>query len=309
MDTKVNFTLVGVFLFIFILGAVSFTFWLGKYGNDTQNKDLYKIYLDESIAGLNIESSIKYKGLDVGAVKNIKINPNNSEQMELLVEIQAGTPIKTDTVAVLEAQGITGLKYVNLTGGLKDSPLLKQTSDEIPVIQSKLSFFGALGDSAEDITQKVNLVLDKINYLLNEKNLQNIEGVIENTNSITKNLDSTISNMEEKLVNTLNTLETTLAQIQTLVNEDTKTSIKNIGDASLEAKVMFEKFSNDVSAGKFDLQQITENSLKRFDKLMLEFDRTMQSAEKMIDKYSDSPSDIIFKSRSDSFGPGEENEK
>lgn len=328
MDTKVNFTLVGVFLVTFILGVVGFTFWLGKYGNKSEKTDIYKIYLEESVAGLNIESSIKYKGLDVGAVKDIKINPSNSEQIEILVEIDGGTPIKTDTVAVLEAQGITGLKFINLTGGLNSSETLKTNSQNIAVIQSKKSFFGSLGDSAQDMTKKVNDVLDKINYLFNEKNLQNISNLIENTNrlfsdenlkninsmisnanSVSNNVNSAVVNLDKKVSTALDSLEATLKEVEKLVSTDAKVSIQNIAQASNSAKLMFEKLTQDLNDGKFDIKQITSSSLKRFDKLMLEFDRTMQNAEKMIDKYSDSPSDIIFKSRGDNFGPGEKMSK
>lgn len=305
MDSKVNFTLVGVFLFVFILGAVSFSFWLGKYGLDSKKVDLYNIYLEESVAGLNIESAIKYKGLNVGAVKQIKIDPNNSERIEILVEINEGTPIKEDTVAVLESQGITGLKFINLTGGLKDSNLLQSTDNDIPTIQSKKSFLGSLGDSAEGITTKVNNLLDKLNFLLNENNMNQISSVLQNTNSMTQNLNKTIVNVDDKIVNTMNTLDLTLIKIQELINKDTKETIQEIGKASISAKGTFETLTNEIQSGKFDIKEITADSLKRLDKLMLEFDRTMRSAEKMIDKYSDSPSDIIFKSRSDNFGPGE----
>jgi phospholipid/cholesterol/gamma-HCH transport system substrate-binding protein len=305
MDSKVNFTLVGVFLFVFILGVIGFTFWLGKYGLDTKKVDLYKIYLEESVAGLNIESAIKYKGLNVGAVKQIKIDPNNSEQIEILVEINEGTPIKEDTVAVLESQGITGLKFINLTGGLKDSPLLLSNENTIPTIESKKSFFGSLGDSAEDITVKVNTLLDRLNYILNEKNIQELSGLLENTNSVAKNLDNAIVVLDDQVIKAMNTLDGTLLKIQELINKDTKDTISEIGAASLSAQKTFQALTHEIESGKFDIKEITADSLKRFDKLMLEFDRTMRSAEKMIDKYSDSPSDIIFKSRSDNFGPGE----
>ncbi len=322
MDSKVNFTLVGMFLFIFIGALVSFTFWLGKYGTDTKKVDYYKVHLTESISGLNIESSIKYKGLNIGVVKDIKINPNNSTQIEVLLEVNGGSPIKVDTVAVLESQGITGLKYIDLVGGSHTAPLLKSKTNAIPIIQSKLSFFGTLGNSAEDITVKVNNLLDKMNYLLNKENINQISTILDNANNLTNNLNSLTGNLNNKVLkfdtkvtnimtnidSFTNNLDSTLTKINTLIEKDAQGMIKNIATASNAAQVTFEEFSRDINDGKLDLEKITEDSLKRFDALMVEFDRTMQNAAIMIEKYGDSPSDLIFKNRSDEFGPGEKNE-
>ena len=114
MDTKINFFRIGLFVSAISFLLVLAIFWLGKYGLEYKKYDTYYIYFDESVSGLNIGSSIKYKGFDVGVVKNIKINPHNSEQIEVKIEIQKGTPIKDDNYAILGNLGITGLKYVEL---------------------------------------------------------------------------------------------------------------------------------------------------------------------------------------------------
>jgi len=304
MDSKVNFTLVGTFLFVFIIGLVSFTFWLGKYGTDSKKVSHYKVYLSESIAGLNIESSVKYKGLNIGSVKDIKISSKNTQNIEILLEVDGNSPIKEDTVAILESQGITGLKYIDLVGGSKNSTILKGINGEIPVIKSKPSFLGSLGDSAQDISQKVNSVLDKLNYLLNKENIQQLSSTLKNTNQLTSNINNTTANIDKFI----DSISLTINKIDKLLEYDTKDTIKNINETSTAAKLTFEQLSKEIKNGKFDLKEITNNSLKRFDELLIEWDRTMENAEIMIDKYSDSPSDIIFKSRSDNFGPGEKNE-
>ena len=319
MDSKVNFTLVGAFLFSFILALIGFTFWLGKYGMESEKLDYYKVYLEESIAGLNVESSIKYKGLHVGVVKEIKINPNNSEQIEILLEVFGDIPIKKDTTAMLESQGITGLKYIDLVGGSKESELLIGDKNEIPIIQSKQSFFGSLGDSTKDITQNVNILLMKLNKLFSQNNIDKISDVISNTDLLTSNINNTIvkadnilDNDVKRIINDFEQfskqLNITLGKTDNLIENDLKITLDKVSNASDATKIAFVEFGQLVKDGKLDLKDMTSDSLKKFDILMLELGITMQDVQKMIDNLSDSPSDIIFKSRSDDFGPGETNE-
>ena len=114
MDSKINFLKIGIFIIlssIFLLLAI---FWLGKYGFEKKKFDEYSVYFKESVSGLNIGSSIKYKGFEVGNVNEIKINPKNSEEIQIDVLIKKGTPIKEDNYAILGNLGITGLKYIEL---------------------------------------------------------------------------------------------------------------------------------------------------------------------------------------------------
>ena len=88
MDTRINFFKIGLFVIALIILLLITTFWLGKYGFEKKKFDEYTIYFKESVSGLNIGSSIKYKGFEVGNVKEIKINPNNSEEIQIDITIQ-----------------------------------------------------------------------------------------------------------------------------------------------------------------------------------------------------------------------------
>ena len=121
MNNRVNYTLVGfVVLFGFSL-IVGFTYWLLQPSSEIETKR-YLIHFDESVLGLNIDAPVKYRGISVGEVTRLRINPKNAEQVEVLLTILRSTPIKFDTVAKLTSQGITGLSYINLSLGSNDAP-------------------------------------------------------------------------------------------------------------------------------------------------------------------------------------------
>ena len=147
MEPKINYTLVG--LFVVLLGAtlLGVVLWLSR-ADYRGVYDHYYTYMTESVSGLSADASVKYHGVDVGRVKEIVLDPANPEEVRLTLELVRGTPIKEDTTAVLETQGLTGLTTVNLTGGKRDSPsLAAKPGEKYPVIKSGPSWFSRI-DSA-----------------------------------------------------------------------------------------------------------------------------------------------------------------
>jgi phospholipid/cholesterol/gamma-HCH transport system substrate-binding protein len=136
MEPKVNYTLVGLFVVLFTAALVGVVLWLGN-GEYRTSYDRYYAYMQESVSGLSVNSPVKYRGVEVGRVKEIVLNPDNPEEVRLTMDIARGTPVKADTLAVLDTQGLTGLAIVNLTGGSRESPPLEAKPDQIyPVIKS-----------------------------------------------------------------------------------------------------------------------------------------------------------------------------
>jgi phospholipid/cholesterol/gamma-HCH transport system substrate-binding protein len=213
MDTKINFLKIGIFIVIFTVALLGVIFWLGKYGFEKKKYDDYSIYFKESISGLNVGSAIKYKGYEVGNVNEIKINPTNSEEIQLDIVIKKGTPIKEDNYAILGNLGITGLKYIELKGGTNDSPLLKANKVGIRVIQSKTSTLTTLFDSTEDITTEFMIVLNQIKKIINDDNIKTFSQLLTKSESSMSNIEQLSSYLidnEKKMDTDIATLNRTI---------------------------------------------------------------------------------------------------
>ncbi|WP_228135595.1 MlaD family protein [Halarcobacter anaerophilus] len=181
MNNKVNYTLVGFLVITGFTLIFAFSYWLLKPKQEDETKK-YLIRFDESVLGLNIDSAVKYRGIDVGKVSNIRINPKNTEQVEVLITILKTTPIKEETVAKLTSQGITGLSYINLNLGDNNAPFLKtKKGEEYPVIKTVPSLFENLEKSMGTVSDKVSKVLSKTEHLLNYKNQEQISLLLEKT--------------------------------------------------------------------------------------------------------------------------------
>ena len=113
METKVNYTVVGVVVIIFTVLFFTFTIWL-SVGLEDIHYDKYAVYMNESVAGLAEKSSVKYNGVDVGFVASIELQQKDPSQVFLLLKVRQGTPITVETHAQLRSQGLTGIDYLEL---------------------------------------------------------------------------------------------------------------------------------------------------------------------------------------------------
>ena len=197
MEPKVNYVLVGGFVALFGAMVIGVILWLGK--TDYRGSyDRYLAYMSESVAGLSVDSTVKYRGVDVGRVKDIKLNPETPEEVVLTLDILHGTPIKTDTIAVLETQGLTGLATLNLTGGSREAPPLEaQPGQEYPVIKTGPSLFFRLDQALSKLLtdQPFTELLDNLTTLtrdartmVGDENRAAMKQILANLSDLTKTL-------------------------------------------------------------------------------------------------------------------------
>jgi len=180
MEPRANHFVVGLFVLALIAGLVFFVTWLGRTDFD-QELAYYKILFRGSVAGLRDGSAVRYRGIPVGQVTSLRIDPENVEQVEVVIQVMGGTPVKKDAEASLEVQGLTGTAYVHLIGGTQDSPTLEPTSPgELPVIRSRPSQLEQVFESAPELLSRLIVLIERANLLLDEPNLQAVETTLAN---------------------------------------------------------------------------------------------------------------------------------
>ncbi len=233
MESDVNYTLVGAFVIGLFAAAIIIVLWLSASLSE-QHTNLYLAYMNESVAGLSVDATVKYNGVDIGTVREISLNPHDLQQVKLLLAINDNIPIKSDTRATVTSQGLTGLSYINLSGGSTISPLLKRMPNEdYPVIQTTPSLFfrvdsalDKLTRSAINVSNDLDKVLGKDNQVAFQRILKNMDELstvfAENSAQINNSLkyaDAALkhtSSASKQLPDTLNQMNQTLTTVQHL---------------------------------------------------------------------------------------------
>lgn len=210
MESKVNFTLVGLFTLTLVAALIAILLWLGTGGRYNKIYDTYYAYMNESVSGLNLNAPVKYRGVEVGDVRDITLDPANSERVRLLLKIERGTPVKEDSVAVLSTQGLTGIAYVELTGGSLQSPLLKaKPGEKYPVIHTGPSLMTRMDVALTGLLANVSRVSDNINAVLDEDNRRAFKDSLAQIDAVTRVLAARSASIEAGVNNAAKTLEHT----------------------------------------------------------------------------------------------------
>lgn len=208
MEAKFNFAVVGAFVLLLGTALVGGVLWLssGKYYG--KRYATYVSYMTESVAGLNVNAPVKYRGVDVGFVRRIALNPANVEEVQLTLSILQGTPIKEDTIAVLRTQGLTGIAYVELSAGHNDSPLLTaRPGEEFPVIKSGPSLLARLETTVTALVASMTRAADNLNALLNDDNRRAIGKTLADLQVLSRTLAGRASTIDAGLANAARTMD------------------------------------------------------------------------------------------------------
>ncbi len=294
MESKINYTLVGLFVVGLAAGLFAFIFWLGKYA-DNYEYDYYQVYMDESVAGLSPDASVKYKGVEIGIVEKIGLKPENPELVRLLLKIKRGTPIKIDTTATLKSFGLTGLAYLELEGGKQDAPLLKPTEDnEIPIIPARPSPFTRAYDSMTYLAEKSIQALDKFNQLLSDKNISAVAEILHQTKQLTLDVRKQLKGLQPLIKNGI------------IMEHRVTKAFKKVELASISVQKMADNLNNNTTSLSRSVGTDLRQSLQSFNQLLLELSILAGNMQKMTQTFETSPSDLIFKRSHLKPGPGEE---
>ena len=178
METRANYVLVGAFAILGLLGLLGFFLWFANVELDRQFA-YYDVDFD-SVSGLSAASDVRFAGLPVGQVVSVALSPANDGRIRVRVEIGAETPVRTDSVATIEAQGVTGVAYVGISSGTPEAPLLRDAQEGVPMIEAGRSMLQSLTqDAPEILSETLDLVRD-LRELMGGENRQRIENILAN---------------------------------------------------------------------------------------------------------------------------------
>ncbi len=179
METRANYVLIGAFALAGFLGILAFLLWFAQFELDRQF-DYYDVRFS-SVSGLSRASEVRFSGLPVGQVVDVRLSSERDGSVTVRLEIEGDTPVRTDSIATIESMGVTGVSYVGISSGDADSPLLtEEEEDSIPQIESGRSTLQSLTEDAPRIIEEAVGVMENVRQLLNEDNQQKVQNILDN---------------------------------------------------------------------------------------------------------------------------------
>ncbi|HEY0838114.1 MAG TPA: MlaD family protein [Azospirillum sp.] len=300
METRASYILVGSFVLALLAGLFVFSIWIAKVQLE-QSRDTYYIFFTGSVTGLQTGSPVRYRGIPVGTVTDLRLDPSNVGQVRVTVELQEETPIKVDSIAALEMQGITGGAFVQITGGTERSERLKDSEHRgVPVIPSRPSTLSEVVESAPRLLARILELTNRAAELLSNDNQMALGETLQNVRTLTTHLATAANGLEktlEKVDGVLPHLDQTVVQAGRTLGT-LETSTKQLSGDARELSQALTKTSAQVNAmlaeNRAPVHDFTTTGLYEFTLLITQLRDLSGQVSRVVTRLENDPSNFLF---------------
>jgi len=329
METRAHHVLIGGFVLLVVLGLFTFVIWLARIDLDRE-VSRYIIYFEGAVSGLSTSSNVMYNGIPVGSVREIDLDPQDPSRVRVVIEVNATTPVRTDSVATLELQGITGVSLVQISGGSADSPaLVALPGQDLPVIDSRRSQIQRLFSGAPELINRAILLIDQVTQLFDEDNLEafslligdaqslisdfaartdDFDAILTNIgetsfemrdaaeamNNLIISLDTQIAVLSESAEATMSTLRGTLSGMDSLVDRDIRQFIAEITESARNVTEIIEETRGPIS-------DFTAEGLYEFSNLLTDMRQLIGNLSRLSLRLESDPAQFLFGDQQQGF--------
>jgi phospholipid/cholesterol/gamma-HCH transport system substrate-binding protein len=313
METRAHYVAVGTF----VLAAIFLTFvavlWLGRAEFGQQAKRYY-IFFRGSVAGLNKGSPVQYNGIPVGRVVDIRVDPTNLEQIQVMVEIDTSiVDIKSDARAFLDANILNGIATIQIRGGTREaSALAPAVGHKYPVIKAGRSELEEVKASLPELVADLKAAAHGINALLDEQNRQAVSETLRNVQTITgalvepsKQVSYVVDNASKALVELNSFLEnvdhsyTDKGGLKDQLSQtlaDASRLAKNLNESGKQLQMMLQE-------NRPGIRSFTQTTLTQVSDLVTDLQRLAAGATRFISEMERNPTRLLFGERHEGYRP------
>ena len=188
METKAHHALVGIFVVLLTMAGVFAFLWLAQAQFDREFRE-YDVVFEGPVRGLRTASEVRFNGIQVGEVTDLGLNPDNPGEVIARIRVDAATPVKVDSFAQLEPQGLTGLSYLQISAGSPDAARLEgRLGDRAPRIYARQAQLEELVQGGETLLEAAQLTFGRVGRLLSDENLESTRNILNSVEEISQSL-------------------------------------------------------------------------------------------------------------------------
>lgn len=311
MEKNANYALVGLSTLILTIALAVFIVWLARLRINAEY-DLYDIVFQGPVRGLNEGGEVHFNGIKVGEVTKIALDKFNTRNVIARARVTEDVPIRSDSYATLEPQGITGLNYIQITAGSSTRPLLKDTEkarcekqglgrDCIPVIHSQRSAISDLLEGGGTVLTRTIEALDRVNRVLSDQNIKTFSAAVSDTQAVTSELrerkavvadaQSAIQRIDEAA----GEIGKLSASTREVMDGDGKRAVKNMADAAEEARTAAQDARAMIGRLQGPTTDFATNGLPQVTAAVIQLQRSAESLERLVDEVQSSPTAALGK--------------
>jgi len=272
--------------------------WIGR-DEGGRNLVTYKVNFTGAVTGLAPGAAVRYRGINKGEVRAIRIKPDQDDVIEVTIRVEADTPVYNDTVASLEVQGLTGSPFVQLKRSPKPGAEGKKVDPKESakiVIQGESSGLERIFEEFPKAIASVTALADRASALLDKENQENFKNMLRGASEALASLRG-------------------LANEMTTVARDARAPVQELGNLARRGQVTlgeFEKTAASVNGLMTDARVILRENrrpiadfaatgLYEFSLFLTDMRKFVRSFDRILTRIESDPSQFFFGNRQRGF--------
>lgn len=198
MENKANYALVGALSLALVVALFGFVYWFAGPASSVAVKP-YDVVFTGEVSGVRTGTDVLFNGVQVGQVRGVTLDPNDSGRVIVRIEVAESTPVRADTKTVLGFQGLTGLGSLQLSGGTaaagEPQPAPGLTN---PTLYADTSNFQSILDGVASTVTGANTAVERLNAFL-DTNATKLDSTITDVQSFSAALAANSPGLERFL--------------------------------------------------------------------------------------------------------------
>jgi len=299
METRANYALIGAFTLAVLGAAFMFVFWFSRASQEGSQE--IRVMFTSSVSGLSRGSNVTFNGVRVGEVKSIELAPNNPSVVFATIEVSDTAPVKQDTRARLEYQGLTGVASIALSGGASASPPLRSERG-LPVIEAVRSDYQNILETLQRLAGRTETALDSINALI-AANADSIQRTVRNFEEFSsalepekvKSIIASADTLGKQLTASADRLDKLMASLDGVFGSGDITGVvSEVTDAARSFRKLADNLdarTKEMSAG---LSRFTGAGLRQYEALAADGRRTLEEINRTLRSLERNPQQLLF---------------
>ena len=259
---------------------------------------------------------MRYNGIPVGRVAEIKLDPQDPTRVRITIELQGAVVVKSDAVASLELQGLTGGTFINLTGGSRDAPpLTRQSGQRYPVIASRPSGLQQVVTSAPEALARLIALADQLSDVLGDKNRQALSETLDNLRKVTAaaaghagEIDSGIADGTAALHDLRTTLDAAngiLSALDQMIAPAgaMQETVKSVDDATRKFADVAQHLDAVIAENQPQVRDFTRRGFDQLEQLVTQSQQLVAQLSRIADAVERDPSRFLYGDRRQGYQP------
>lgn len=196
MESRSYAFITGLFVIGLVVAVIAWANWLAQ---EPQERKAYRVVATTPVSGLNAQAQVRYRGMSVGRVTSIRLDPGDRRKVLIDVEVNSDLPVTRGTYAQLGMEGITGIAYVHLLDDSQETAPPPTSASGLAELPLKPSFIDTMSDSAEGAVRDARELMAAVNAMLTPENRKRIGAALASLEKVASNLETAAAKLPQTI--------------------------------------------------------------------------------------------------------------